>query len=80
MIGHRSLPPGLIDKCMDVLKEISPDERELIRVVVETVIDLRDNDDEAEIPPDGQSFLVRAFFATETTSRLNIPLHTRILI
>ncbi|KAK0449796.1 nuclear condensing complex subunit [Desarmillaria tabescens] len=45
MLAHPELPPGLIEPCLDVLKEISPSERELIRVVVEIVVDLRDDDD-----------------------------------
>jgi len=32
--------------CLDVLREISPTERDLIRLVVETVQELRDSDDE----------------------------------
>lgn len=46
MLAHPELPPGLIERCLDVLKEIMPSERELIRVVVEVVIELRDDDDE----------------------------------
>ncbi len=45
MLAHPELPPGLIEPCLDVLKEISPSERELIRVIVEIVVDLRDDDD-----------------------------------
>ncbi|KAK0494637.1 nuclear condensing complex subunit [Armillaria luteobubalina] len=46
MLAHPELPPGLIEPCLDVLKEISPSERELIRVIVEIVVDLRDDDDD----------------------------------
>ncbi|KAK0203511.1 nuclear condensing complex subunit [Desarmillaria ectypa] len=45
MLAHPELPPGLIEPSLDVLKEISPSERELIRVIVEIVVDLRDDDD-----------------------------------
>lgn len=45
MIGHADLPPGLIGLCLDVLRELISDERELIRVVVEVVVDLREKDD-----------------------------------
>ena len=44
MLAHPELPPGLIDPCLDVLKEILPTERELIRVVVEIIVDLREDD------------------------------------
>ncbi|KAG6889138.1 hypothetical protein C0995_003498 [Termitomyces sp. Mi166 len=44
MIAHPELPPGLINPCLDVLKEILPTERELIRVVVEIIVDLREDD------------------------------------
>ncbi|KAF8069093.1 nuclear condensing complex subunit [Lyophyllum atratum] len=46
MVAHPELPPGLINACLDVLKEIMPTERELIRVVVEIIIDLREEDDQ----------------------------------
>ncbi|KAJ7635072.1 nuclear condensing complex subunit [Roridomyces roridus] len=46
MLAHPQLPPGLIARCLDVMKEILPTERELIRVVVEIVIDLREGDSE----------------------------------
>ncbi|KAK7023043.1 nuclear condensing complex subunit [Favolaschia claudopus] len=46
MLAHPQLPPGLIDRCLDVLKEIMPTERELIRVVVEIVMDLREPEEE----------------------------------
>ncbi|KAJ6624265.1 nuclear condensing complex subunit [Mycena sp. CBHHK59/15] len=45
MLAHPQLPPGLIERCLDVLKEIMPTERELIRVVVEIVMDLREDDE-----------------------------------
>ncbi|KAH0581314.1 hypothetical protein H2248_012409 [Termitomyces sp. 'cryptogamus'] len=44
MVAHPELPPGLINPCLDVLKEILPTERELIRVVVEIIVDLREDD------------------------------------
>ncbi|KAJ7167346.1 nuclear condensing complex subunit [Mycena crocata] len=46
MLAHPQLPPGLIERCLDVLKEIMPTERELIRVVVEIVMDLREPEEE----------------------------------
>ncbi|KAJ7765255.1 nuclear condensing complex subunit [Mycena metata] len=48
MLAHPQLPPGLIERCLDVLKEIMPTERELIRVVVEVVMDLREPAGEEE--------------------------------
>ncbi|KAF5379027.1 hypothetical protein D9615_006072 [Tricholomella constricta] len=45
MIAHPELPPGLLNPCLDILKEILPTERELIRVVVEIIIDLREGED-----------------------------------
>jgi condensin complex subunit 3 len=48
MLAHPHLPPGLIERCLDVLKEIMPTERELIRVVVEVVVDLREGEGEGE--------------------------------
>ncbi|KAF9476968.1 hypothetical protein BDN70DRAFT_811386 [Pholiota conissans] len=48
MLSHPELPPGLIDRCLDVLKEIMPSERDLIRLVVEIVVELREGDEDAE--------------------------------
>jgi condensin complex subunit 3 len=45
MIAHEGLPMSLIEKCMDVLKEVTSNERDFIRVVVESISDLRDDDD-----------------------------------
>ncbi|KAF8888582.1 nuclear condensing complex subunit [Infundibulicybe gibba] len=48
MLAHPELPTSLIERCLDILKVILPSERELIRVVVEIVIELReDNGEEA---------------------------------
>jgi len=48
MLGHPQLPPALIERCLDVLKEIMPSERDLIRVIVEIIVELREGDDDAE--------------------------------
>lgn len=42
ILAHALLPEELVDPAMDVLKELLPSERELVQVVVEVVIDLRD--------------------------------------
>jgi condensin complex subunit 3 len=42
MISQDSLPEGLVARCLDVLRVLSPNERDLIRVVVEVVHELRD--------------------------------------
>ncbi|KAF8424272.1 nuclear condensing complex subunit [Boletus edulis BED1] len=41
-IGQEGLPEGLVARCLDVLRVLSPSERDLIRVVVEVVHELRD--------------------------------------
>lgn len=48
MIGQESLPEGLVARCLDVLRVLSPNERDLIRVVVEVVHELRDERDGEE--------------------------------
>jgi condensin complex subunit 3 len=53
MLAHNQLPESLIDRCLDVLTVISPSERELIRVVVEIVLELRDEDDSVGHHGDG---------------------------
>lgn len=47
---HEHFPDSLTEHCLDVLSVIAPNERELVRIVVEVVIDRRDsvNDVEAE--------------------------------
>ncbi|KAG6903032.1 hypothetical protein C0995_007465 [Termitomyces sp. Mi166 len=42
MLSQELLPQSLLNKCLDVLRKLSPSERDLIRVVVELVQDLRD--------------------------------------
>ncbi|KAG8963687.1 hypothetical protein FRC00_005396 [Tulasnella sp. 408] len=53
MIGQESLPEGLVARCLDVLRKLSPSERDLIRLVVEVVQELRDlaRQDEPEPEP-----------------------------
>ena len=43
ILSHPDLPSGLIERCLDILKAILPDERELIRVAVEVIVELREN-------------------------------------
>ncbi|KAF8524376.1 nuclear condensing complex subunit [Hysterangium stoloniferum] len=45
MISQDCLPENLVAKCLDVLRVLSPNERDLIRVVVEVVHELRDHGD-----------------------------------
>ncbi|KAF9010128.1 nuclear condensing complex subunit [Cyathus striatus] len=47
ILAHPQLPPGLIEQCLDVLKEIMPSERDLIRLVVEIIVELRDDHGDA---------------------------------
>ncbi|KAH0826785.1 hypothetical protein J3R83DRAFT_5201 [Lanmaoa asiatica] len=58
MIGQESLPEGLVARCLDVLRMLSPSERDLIRVVVEVVHELRDEregeDEDGEREKDGE--------------------------
>lgn len=55
MIGQEALPESLVARCLDVLRTLSPNERDLIRVVVEVVHELRDtSDSEEDIPVSAQ--------------------------
>lgn len=54
MISHDVLPESLVSRCLDVLRILSPNERDLIRVVVEVVHELRDlsePEEDAVCPP-----------------------------
>lgn len=48
MISQASLPQQLIPRCMDVLSKISNSERDLIRVVVDVVTELREGDGDVD--------------------------------
>ncbi|KAF8550579.1 hypothetical protein OG21DRAFT_1487659 [Imleria badia] len=50
MIGQK----GLVARCLDVLRVLSPSERDLIRVVVEVVHELRDEGQEGEGEKEGE--------------------------
>lgn len=48
MLAHPELPPGLLAPCLDVLKEITSSERDLIRIVVEIIVELREDDEDPD--------------------------------
>jgi condensin complex subunit 3 len=48
MLAQEELPESLTGLCLDVLKVVIPDERELVRVVVEIVHELMDWENTAE--------------------------------
>jgi condensin complex subunit 3 len=48
MISQEALPESLVAKCLDILRKLSASERDLIRVVVEVVHELRDPQDVEE--------------------------------
>ena len=49
MISQEALPSGLVTRCLDVLRTLSSSERDLIRIVVEVVHELRDANDDDEV-------------------------------
>ncbi|KAJ7454809.1 nuclear condensing complex subunit [Mycena latifolia] len=55
MLTRPALPLNLVPRCLDVLRKLSSDERDLIRVVVEIVQDLRDPGDEEDLDAANQS-------------------------
>ena len=48
MISQEALPENLVTRCLDILRKLSPNERDLIRVIVEVVHELRDPSDPDE--------------------------------
>ena len=52
MLREETLPLRLMAPCLDVLRELSATERDLIRLVVETVQELRDPDDSEDATAD----------------------------
>ena len=64
ILSHPDLPSGLIERCLDILKAILPDERELIRIAVEIIIELREN--VLQTPEgDDETAAVSIFFSSE---------------
>ena len=63
MIGQETLPEPLVARCLDVLRILSPNERDLIRVVVEVVHELRDTSD-----PDTENLSMAVSFLPLLTS------------
>lgn len=52
MLRQETLPLRLMAPCLDVLRELSATERDLIRLVVETVQELRHSDDNEDATVD----------------------------
>lgn len=51
MSSKETLPEALVGLCLDVLRKLAADEKDLIRIVVEIISDLRDPfTDEPEEP------------------------------
>jgi condensin complex subunit 3 len=48
MLSQEELPESLLPKCLDVLRRLSASERDLIRVGVEIVHELRDPKEDEE--------------------------------
>lgn len=42
MASRETLPQGLFDDCLDILKKLASNDRDLIRIVVEIISDMRD--------------------------------------
>jgi hypothetical protein len=42
MISQESLPHSLVNQCLDVMRNLASGERDLIRVIVEVIQELRD--------------------------------------
>lgn len=49
MISQSNLPESLIPLCLDVLTKISDGERDLIRVIVDVITELRAGEGEEEV-------------------------------
>ncbi|KAF8635378.1 hypothetical protein AX15_000383 [Amanita polypyramis BW_CC] len=67
MLTQETLPERLLTKCLDVLRELSASERDLIRVVVEIIQDLRDPGDEDTAEQDAETEI--NYGATPGTTR-----------
>lgn len=50
MLSKDALPQSLVASSLDVLRELTANERDLIRVVVEIIQELREDDEDGEEP------------------------------
>ena len=66
MLAHDLFPESLMDLSLDVLKETTPSERDIIRIVVEIINELRDS--VGGVDPEEISQSVRRNFSPHTSS------------
>ena len=71
MISQEALPSGLVTRCLDVLRTLSSSERDLIRIVVEVVHELRDANDDDEVIVRPTHFPDRSACLTKNMRRQN---------
>lgn len=62
----------MIDRCLDVLKAIMPSERDLIRVIVEIVVELREGEEDAQDVDD--ALVSNSLFTPLTPSDVDLTL------
>jgi hypothetical protein len=75
MTSKESLSEVLVGHCLDVLRKLTPDEKDLIRIVVEIISDLRDPFvDEPEEPPVSFRALFRPFPLSDCAKPRTIPM------
>jgi DNA replication initiation complex subunit (GINS family) len=79
MITQESLPEQLIPRCLDVLSKLTPNEKELIRIVVEVVHELRDSQDEEEEEMVGSSSIISPKDSANESSRILLVMQMRQL-
>jgi hypothetical protein len=73
ILSQEALPEGLVNKSLDVLRKLSENERDLIRVVVEIVTELRD-----VLIKDGDVPVSAAFLPYECSPNLNQTFRPRV--
>jgi condensin complex subunit 3 len=74
MISQEALPSGLVTRCLDVLRTLSSSERDLIRVVVEVVHELRDANDDDEVIvrlPTSRSYILSELITSRQNELIN---------
>lgn len=60
MISQDSLPDSLVPLSLDILRKLSSDEHDLIRIVVEVIHDLRDTEtDDDDLVSDIATMILR---------------------
>lgn len=73
MLSQDNLPDTLIPRCLDILVKISDTERDLIRVIVDVVTELREEEGEGEDENEVPESQASTYSSTPRRARSGVP-------